>query len=96
MSLLMDIQDYLRRYGTATQLELAQQLRTTPEMVEMMAETLRAKGKVRFTKTMPACMSGACSGSCCDTPTLLQVNECRYVFTSGSALDPDGDSASTC
>lgn len=29
MSLLMDIQDYLRRYGTATQLELAQQLRTT-------------------------------------------------------------------
>ena len=54
MSLLMDIQDYLHRYGTATQLELAQQLRTTPEMVEMMAETLRAKGKVRFTKTMPA------------------------------------------
>ena len=60
MSLLMDIQDYLHRYGTATQLELAQQLRTTPEMVEMMA--------VRFTKTMPACVSGACSGSCAQAP----------------------------
>lgn len=69
MSLLMDIQDYLRRYGTATQPELAQQFRTTFEMVEMVAETLRTKGKVRFKKTMPACMSGACSGSCCDTPT---------------------------
>lgn len=68
MSLLMDIQDYLRRYGTATQLELAQQFRTTPEMVEMVAETLRTKGKVRFTKTMPACVSGACSGSCAQTP----------------------------
>ena len=69
MSLLMDIQDYLRRYGTATQPELAQQFRTTFEMVEMVTETLRTKGKVRFTKTMPACMSGACSGSCCDTST---------------------------
>lgn len=68
MSLLMDIQDYLRRYGTATQLELAHQLRTTPEMVEMVAETLRTKGKVRFTKTMPACVSGACSGSCAQAP----------------------------
>ena len=65
MSLLMDIQDYLRRYGTATQPELAQQFHTTFEMVEMVTETLRTKGKVRFTKTMPACMSG----SCCDTPT---------------------------
>ena len=45
MSLLMDIQDYLRRYGTATQPELAQQFGTTSEMVEMVAETLRAKGK---------------------------------------------------
>lgn len=69
MSLLMDIQDYLRRYGTATQPELAQQFRTTFEMVEMVAESLRTKGKVRFTKTMPTCTSGACSGSCCDTPT---------------------------
>ena len=64
MSLLMDIQDYLRRYGTATQPELAQQF----EMVEMVAETLRTKGKVRFTKTMPACVSGACSGSCAQAP----------------------------
>lgn len=69
MSLLMDIQDYLRRYGTATQLELAQQLRTTPEMVEMVAETLRTKGKVRFTKVLPACASGACSRSCSEAPT---------------------------
>ena len=70
MSLLMDIQDYLRRYGTATQPELAQQFRTTFEMVEMVMETLRTKGKVRFTKVLPACASGACSGSCCDTPTI--------------------------
>ena len=69
MSLLMDIQDYLRRYGTATQPELAQQFRTTFEMVEMVMETLRTKGKVRFTKTMPACVSGACLGTCCDTST---------------------------
>lgn len=68
MSLLMDIQDYLRRYGTATQPELAQQFRTTPKLVEMVAETLRTKGKVRFTKTMPSCVSGACSGSCAQTP----------------------------
>ena len=64
MSLLTEMQDYLRRYSTATQPELAQQLRTTPEVIEMMGETLRAKGKVRFLKTMPACMSGACTGSC--------------------------------
>lgn len=64
MSLLTEMQDYLRRYSTATQSELAQQLRTTPEVIEMMGETLRAKGKVRFLKTMPACMSGACTGSC--------------------------------
>lgn len=68
MSLLMDIQDYLRRYGTATQPELAQQFRTTFEMVEMVAETLRTKGKVRFRKTMPSCVSGACSGSCAQAP----------------------------
>lgn len=68
MSLLMDIQEYLRRYGTATQPELAQQFRTTFEMVEMMAETLRTKGKVRFKKTMPSCVSGACSGSCAQAP----------------------------
>ena len=53
MSLLTEMQDYLRRYSTATQSELAQQLRTTPEVIEMMGETLRAKGKVRFLKTMP-------------------------------------------
>lgn len=64
MSLLTEMQDYLRRYSTATQPELAQQLRTTPEVIEMMGETLRAKGKVRFLKTMPACVSGACTGSC--------------------------------
>lgn len=64
MSLLTEMQDYLRRYSTATQPELVQQLRTTPEVIEMMGETLRAKGKVRFLKTMPACMSGACTGSC--------------------------------
>lgn len=64
MSLLTEMQDYLRRYSTATQSELAQQLRTTPEVIEMMGETLRAKGKVRFLKTMPACVSGACTGSC--------------------------------
>lgn len=64
MSLLTEMQDYLRRYSTATQPELAQQLQTTPEVIEMMGETLRAKGKVRFLKTMPACMSGACSGNC--------------------------------
>ena len=68
MSLLMDIQDYLRRYGTATQPELAQQFRTTFEMVEMVAETLRTKGQVRFTKVLPACASGACSGSCAQAP----------------------------
>ena len=70
MSLLMDIQDYLRRYGTATQPELAQQFRTTFEMVEMVMETLRTKGKVRFTKVLPACASGACSGSCAQPPKL--------------------------
>lgn len=70
MSLLMDIQDYLRRYGTATQPELAQQFRTTFEMVEMVAETLRTKGKVRFMKTMPSCVSGACSGSCAQATKL--------------------------
>lgn len=64
MSLLTEMQDYLRRYSTATQPELAQQLQTTPEVIEMMGETLRTKGKVRFLKTMPACLSGACSGSC--------------------------------
>ena len=67
MSLLMDIQDSVIVLR-ATPDSIAA-LATAPEMVEMMAETLRAKGKVRFTKTMPACMSGACSGSCCDTPT---------------------------
>ena len=68
MSLLVDIQAYLRRYGTATQPELAQQFRTTPKLVEMVAETLRTKGKVRFTKVLPACASGACSGSCAQAP----------------------------
>lgn len=63
MSLLMDVRDYLRRYGSATQGELAQQFRTTPEMVDMMAETLRAKGRVRFGRVMPSggCGCGGCS-----------------------------------
>ena len=54
----------------ATQPELAQQFRTTFEMVEMVMETLRTKGKVRFTKVLPACASGACSGSCAQAPKL--------------------------
>lgn len=65
MSLLLDVQNYLRRYGSATQPELAQQLRTSPEVIQMMVETLRAKGKVRMSRVMPSCMSASCGGSCC-------------------------------
>lgn len=64
MSLLLDIQNYIKRYGSATQPELVQQFQTTPEMVEMIGETLRAKGRVRFARVKPACAGGCCGGSC--------------------------------
>lgn len=65
MSLFMDVQNYLRRYGSATQSELAQQMRTSAEIIQMMAEKLHAKGKIRMSRVMPSCVSGSCSGSCC-------------------------------
>ena len=70
MSLLMDIQDYLRRYGTLPLVLKVSITISTFEMVEMVMETLRTKGKVRFTKVLPACASGACSGSCAQAPKL--------------------------
>lgn len=96
MSLLMDIQDYLRRYGTATQPELAQQFRTTFEMVEMVMKTLRTKGKVGSRRYCRLAQAVLARDHAHRRPSLTKESECRCVSMSGLASSPDVDSAPTC
>lgn len=53
MSLLMDVSDYIRRYGTASLSELSQQLRVSPDEIQAAAEVLRQKGRVARRRVLP-------------------------------------------
>ena len=65
MSLLMDVSDYIRRYGTASLSELSQQLRVSPDEIPAAAEVLRQKGRVARRRVLPDCMGSTCSGGGC-------------------------------